>query len=140
MMDRLNVRNILRRKKCKLERNDYSCPLCPQNREETTFHLFFSCPFNIECWRHLGINWNFHLDFHSMMEEAKKQYTHMFFMEIFMLGAWLIWKQRNNAIFSHGRPSFQGWKSGFLEEAWLQAHRMVPHEQSLFSSVVAFFS
>jgi hypothetical protein len=33
MMDRLNVRNILIRKKYKLEGNDYSCPLCMRNRE-----------------------------------------------------------------------------------------------------------
>jgi hypothetical protein len=26
--------------------------------EETTFHLFFSCPFGGECWRHLNTNWN----------------------------------------------------------------------------------
>jgi hypothetical protein len=32
-MDRLNVRNILIRKKYKLEGNDYSCPLCMRNRE-----------------------------------------------------------------------------------------------------------
>jgi hypothetical protein len=40
MMNRLNIKNILRRKKCKLEKNDYNYPLCPQSREETTFHLF----------------------------------------------------------------------------------------------------
>jgi hypothetical protein len=35
----------------------------------------------------------------------------------------LIWKQRNNYIFSLSN-SFQGWKDGFLKEAWLQAHRI----------------
>jgi hypothetical protein len=58
LMDRLNVRNILRRKKCKLEGNNYNCPIYPLNREETTFHLFFTCPFNWQCWDHLGISWN----------------------------------------------------------------------------------
>jgi hypothetical protein len=55
LMDRLNVRNILRRKKHKLKRKGYSCVLCPRNREETTFHLFFSCPFSQECWSTLHI-------------------------------------------------------------------------------------
>jgi hypothetical protein len=73
MINRLNVRNILRRRKYRLEGNDYSCPLCARNREDTTFHLFFTCPFSFECWRHLGFNWNFNLDFHSMMLEAKQQ-------------------------------------------------------------------
>jgi hypothetical protein len=39
LMDKLNVRNILRRKQCKLERNDYTCVLCSRGREETTFSL-----------------------------------------------------------------------------------------------------
>jgi hypothetical protein len=71
MMDRLNVRNIMRRKKFKLEGNDYSCPLCPGNNEETTFHHFFMCPFSLDCWHHLGINWDFSLGFHNIMEKAK---------------------------------------------------------------------
>jgi hypothetical protein len=56
LMDRLNVRNILRRKKCKLEGNDYSCVLCHNDTKETTFHLFFLCPFSQECWRSLHIS------------------------------------------------------------------------------------
>jgi hypothetical protein len=55
-MDRLNARNILRRKKIKLECDNYNFVLCSRNREETTFHLFFSCPFSKECWKHLNIN------------------------------------------------------------------------------------
>jgi hypothetical protein len=58
-MDRLNVRNILRRKKHQLQGNNYNCVLCYENNEEATFHLFFSCPFSQDCWRHLNINWRF---------------------------------------------------------------------------------
>jgi hypothetical protein len=123
-MDRLNVRNILRRKKHKLEGNNYNWVLCFNNREETTFHLFFSCPFSQACWSSLNIHWNFTTDFYTMMDGAKSQFTHNFFMEVFIIAAWLIWKQRNNFIFNKVRPSFQGCKSGFLDEARLQAHRM----------------
>jgi hypothetical protein len=35
-----------------------------------------------------------------MMEKAKSLWPHAFFMECFILGAWLIWKQRNDAIFN----------------------------------------
>jgi hypothetical protein len=52
-----------------------------------------------------------------MMDEAKSQFTNSFFMEVFIIAAWLIWKQRNNLIFNKVRPSFSGWKSGFLDEA-----------------------
>jgi hypothetical protein len=60
LMDKLNLRNILRRKKHKIQGNNYNCPICSAGREETTFHLFFSCSFSVECWNHLGISWNFH--------------------------------------------------------------------------------
>jgi hypothetical protein len=131
-MDRLNVRNILRRKNAKLEGNNYNCVLCSQNREEITFHLFFSCPFSKECWNHLHINWNFGINFQNMIKLAKQQFPSSFFMEIFMVGAWHIWMQRNNLIFNRGVPTFQSWKAGFLHEASLQAHRMSPDKQLLF--------
>jgi hypothetical protein len=70
-MDRLNVRNILRRKKHKLQGNNYNCVLCSENTKETTFHLFFSCPFCQDCWSHLNINWRFGQQFQCMMEEAR---------------------------------------------------------------------
>jgi hypothetical protein len=106
-MDRLNVRNILRRKKHKLEGNNYNCVLCSHKREETTFHLFFTCPFSQDCWSYLNINWNFNLDLYSMMDDAKSQFSNNFFMEVFMLAAWLIWKQRNDFIFNR-QPSSNG--------------------------------
>jgi hypothetical protein len=87
LMDRLNVRNILRRKKHKLQGNNYNCVLCTASCEETTFHLFFSCPFSLECWRHLGIMWRFNLDFHPMMEYTKEHHNNSFFMETFIIGA-----------------------------------------------------
>jgi hypothetical protein len=123
-MDRLNVRNILRRKRHKLQRNDYNCVLCSAQTEETTFHLFFSCPFSLQCWNHLKINWRFGQQFHSMMEEARLNFNSKFFMEIFILGCWQIWKQRNDFIFNRSNPSFLAWKLGFLEEANLQANRL----------------
>jgi hypothetical protein len=43
LMDRLDVRNILKRKKHRLQDNNYSCPICSAGVEETTFHLFFTC-------------------------------------------------------------------------------------------------
>jgi hypothetical protein len=138
-MDRLNVRNILRRKKSKLEGNNYNCVLCTQNREEATFHLFFSCPFSKECWNHLSINWNFGLNFQDMMKSARQHFPSSFFMEIFMIGTWLIWKQRNNLIFNRGLPTFQSWKAGFLQEASLQAFRMNPDKQCHFRALLELY-
>jgi hypothetical protein len=122
-MDRLNVRNILRRKKHKIQGNNYNCILCSENTEETTFHLFFSCPFNQDYWSHLNINWRFGQQFHSMMEEDMQDFNCKFFMEIFILGSSQIWKQRNDFIFNRGSPSFLSWKLGFLDEVVLQANK-----------------
>jgi hypothetical protein len=140
LMDRLNIRNILRRKKHKLQGNNYSCVLCSERCEETTFHLFFSCRFSRDCWRHLGINWHFDLGFHSMMEEASGQFRSKFFMEIFITGSWLIWKQRNDFIFNRARPSFQGWKVGFIKEVRLQATRMNENKRLAFQGLVQLYS
>jgi hypothetical protein len=139
-MDMLNVTNILRRKKHKLQGNNYNCVLCSAQCEEAIFHLFFSCPFSLECWQHLNINWRFDLDFHPMLEEAKQKSNNSFFMETFIIGAWLVWKQRNDFIFNRGNPSFQNWKHGFLEEAKLQADRLREDKKHLFLSVIHLYS
>jgi hypothetical protein len=68
-----------------------------------------------------------------MMDEARNQFANDFFMEVFILAAWLIWKQRNNLIFNKIRPTFQSWRSGFLEEARLQALRMGLSKRNAFS-------
>lgn len=87
---------------------------------------------------HLGL-WSQALSFFKMMGKARQQHPTPFFMEIFMLGAWLIRKQRNDYIFNWGRPSLQSWKLGFLQEASLQAHRMQPENNS-FSQVFWVFT
>jgi hypothetical protein len=137
LMDRLNTRNILKRKKHKLEGNDYNCILCNNNMEETAFHLFFSCPFSQICWQFLGIHWDFSMDFFQMMVNAEQQFQRPFFMEIFIIGAWQIWKQRNNFIFDRGRPSFNNWKQCFLEEAQLQSFRFCHSKRPIFLSLLS---
>jgi hypothetical protein len=111
LMDRLNTRNILRRKKLKLEGNNYKCVLCSNNVEETAHHLLFSCHSNQECWQQLGIQWNLQTEFFQMMIKSKQQHQNPFFMETFIIAAWHIRKQRNNFIFDRGRPSFSSWKN-----------------------------
>ena len=136
-MDRLNTRNILKRKKHKLEGNNYNCILYSNNLEETAFHLFFSCPFSQACWQYLGIHWDFSMDFFHMLIQAKQQFQSPFFMEIFIIGAWQIWKQRNNFIFDRGRPSFSSWKQSFLDEANLQALRLCDSKRAIFLFLLA---
>jgi hypothetical protein len=44
--DRINSRNLLRRGNYKVDNDDYSCVLCDESYEETTYHLFLECAFS----------------------------------------------------------------------------------------------
>jgi hypothetical protein len=124
LMDRLNTRNMLKRRRYKLEGNNYNCVLCSAQREETAFHLFFSCPFALECWQTIGIQWQLNAPFFQMMELARQDFNHHFFMEIFIIATWHIWKQRNGKIFENCQASIDSWKRNIKEECSLQAQRM----------------
>jgi hypothetical protein len=58
-------------------------------------------------------------------QSPKQHFNSEFFMEIFMLGGWLIWKQR--------------WKRGFIEEAMNQANRLQYNKQATFFSLVNLY-
>jgi hypothetical protein len=74
-----------------------------------------------------------------MMEAARTYFSSKFFMETFMLGAWIIWKQRNDTIFNRGHATFQRWKKGFIDEAAMQAHRMKRDKHILFSNFLTLY-
>jgi hypothetical protein len=74
------------------------------------------------------------------MEEASAQFHNKSFMDIFIIGTWLIWKQRNDWIFNRARPSFQGWRVGFIKEAQLQAVRMSDNKKMAFQGLVQLYS
>jgi hypothetical protein len=74
-----------------------------------------------------------------MMTKARDQYNSNLFMEVFMIAAWLIWKQRNAHIFNRARPAFDHWKSGFLTEASTQAHRMSSSKKESFSNLLVLY-
>jgi len=117
-----------------MEGNNYNCVLHNRNLEETTFHLFFGCPFSQNYWQQPDIHWNLGADFFQMITQAKQQFSSTFFMEIFIIGAWQIWKPRNNFIFDRGCPSLVSWKQIFVEEARLQAHRLCDSKRATFLS------
>jgi hypothetical protein len=97
--DRLNTRNILRRREKFLEEG-YYCVLCHDGIEETVEHLFFNCPASTSRWFALGIIWHETANIHEKLHIAKQSFMQPFFMEIVMIGAWCIWKERNDFIFN----------------------------------------
>jgi hypothetical protein len=123
-MDRLNTRNLLKRKKFKIEGEDYNCVLCASNREETAMHLFFTCSFANSCWHMIGIQWQIGSPFFQMLELARRDFNHSFFMEIFIIATWQIWKQRNGLIFENCPANTNMWKRNFKDECFNQALRM----------------
>ena len=84
--DRLNTRNILKRRKKFLEQG-YNCVLCLDGAEETLEHLFFDCPSAVSRWFALGITWEENANVHQKLDIAKLGFMQPFFMEGFMIGA-----------------------------------------------------
>jgi hypothetical protein len=107
--DRLNTRNILRRRKKFLEQG-YNCVLCQEEIEETSEHLIFECSAAVCRWFALGISWSNSSSFPQKIYLAKQAFPHPFFMEIFMIAAWCIWTERNKLIFSNKPPGLSTWK------------------------------
>jgi hypothetical protein len=122
--DRINSRNLLRRKNYKIEGDDYSCVLCNLNVEELSYNLIFQCPFSYECWDYLDINWDHSLQFFDIIQKAKQDNHINLFMEIFSIAAWEIWKQRNRKKIRGLVPSFQSWKDNFLSCSKSQMYRL----------------
>jgi hypothetical protein len=51
--------------------------------------------------------------FFAMIKRAREECPHDFFLEIFSIAAWVIWKQRNDKIFRAQAPSITSWKEKF---------------------------
>ena len=82
LKDRLNTRNLLRRKNMHLD--DYTCVLCINGSEETSFHLFFECPFSVDCWSSITIHWNLNLQPLDMLLQARADFGSHIFSELFV--------------------------------------------------------
>jgi hypothetical protein len=122
--DRLNTRNLLRRKRRILD--DYSCVLCQTATEETLQHLFFLCPFSMQCWNFLGISWDSSLNITEMVLRARQSFGLIVFREISMVASWCIWLHRKSLIFDGGALSVGRWKQCFKEEFSLVLRRAKP--------------
>jgi hypothetical protein len=125
--DRLNTRNMLRRKKY-LE--NYNCVMGQCNTKETLEHLFFECPSAAAWWFSLGIVWNEEAQIQHKIILARNAFPFPFFMEIFMVAAWCLWNERNAIIFNRRMPSVSSCKISFKQEIILHLHRIRPNLHS----------
>ena len=139
LADRLNTRNMLKRRGMKLRDDVYACLLCDSPPEETVEHLFFHCPFSRACWMHLGIDWMRGGNRLQIVHEARARWTNPMFMDIFIVSAWSIWKERNNRHFRGVLTTFEGWLVRFRADFHMMRYRvkeaLVPFVNSFVTSL-----
>lgn len=99
--------------------DDYSCVMCNTCPEETSFRLFFECPFSLSCWSSINIQWDFSLQPLDMIIQARLYFGSHIFREIFISACWIIWKARNGIIFDNKAPTLVGWKMALKEDLGL---------------------
>lgn len=120
LLDRLNTKNMLARRNFNVQ-PDSLCALCDDGLDETVDHLFFDCPFAKKCWDKIGISWVSDGEIHRRIERTKPLTGMPFFMEIFLLAAWELWKIRNRLVFDGAQACFNRWLQNFKDEAVLQS-------------------
>ena len=123
LSDRLNTRNMLKRRHYNIG-NNHDCILCGQHIEETLEHLFFGCSISNQCWATLGIAWHQGGTCLSKISMTKDTWRRPLFMEVFLLAAWSIWKERNNKHFRGIAPSLAAWLSRFKVDFSLLTYRV----------------
>lgn len=112
--DRLNTRNMLRRKHMNLQ--TYNCEFCTNATEETLQHLFWECPFAQQYWGSLNLQTVPQGNTFDNVEALKIQLQSQFFMIVIILMAWTIWKARNEMIFNNNQMSMQQCKCFFQRQ------------------------
>ena len=122
LVDGLNTRNMFKRRHFTFVDNNYACMLCQNPPEETVEHLFFSCPFSQRCWARVGLFWPNVGNRVSLLHAGRNQWSQPLFVDIFLLAAWSIWKERNNEYFRGVPHSFAAWLDRFKNLLSLLVH------------------
>jgi hypothetical protein len=122
LLDRLNTRNLLRRKNFNLP--SYNCELPGCSEEESLEHLFQTCPFANKCWDSVCPQRCRNLSIIDSIKDIKDKLQVPFSMEIIILASWSIWIVRINNVFNNQRPRFACWKAIYKEELRLLKHKI----------------
>jgi hypothetical protein len=135
LSDRLNTRNMLRRRNLIL-RSGYQCLMCTHPPEETLEHMLFFCPFSMSCWSTINMLWTIQGDRLEIIKQGKITWNKKLFMEIFMLGAWNIWKERNSMFFNNVSPTVSSWKARLKADLLLLLHRTKSSSHTFINQLV----
>jgi hypothetical protein len=102
--------------------------MCQNPPEETIEHRIFLLPSV------LSVGYGNSM---SIIQHGKDQWHKPMFMEVFMTGAWSIWKERNNLLFNGIIPDVDSWKSRLTSDVTLLVHRSREHLHPFISEPVA---
>jgi hypothetical protein len=115
LVDRLNTRNMLRRRNYKIN-SSYNCLMCPSPPEETIEHMIFHCDFSRSCWNKLKMVWSQHGNRLDIIEHGRATWKDPLYMEVTIVASWSIWKERNNKLFNGIDPDIDSWTRRFKQE------------------------
>ena len=122
LVDRLNTRNMLRRRHFAVAGDNYTCMFCQNPPEETVEHLFFTCPFSQRCWSKVGMSWPGGTNRLAILHGGRESWRRPLFMDIFLLAVWSLWMERNNQHFKGVPHSFVAWLARFKNLLELVVH------------------
>jgi hypothetical protein len=136
LSDRLNTRNMLKRRHFQLN-SGYNCLMCNNPPEETIEHMIFHCSFSKTCWQKLQMLWDADGDRLHLLSRGRSIWRRPLFMELFMIAARNIWKERNKKLFEGVDPELASWKARMKTDLSLLVHRTKPDLHSQINQLIA---
>ena len=94
---------MLRRRNLNVQ-DDTLYVMCSARIEEDIDHLFFECPFVVQCWASINFNWDTSLPLPERFIRACDVHGLEFFTEASIIVAWELWKLCNDKIFERRDP------------------------------------
>jgi len=130
-MDRLNTKSMLRRRHLNIQ-DDAQCVMCNTGSEEDIDHLFFHCPFASQCWAAIDFTWDTSLSLPERFARASQDHDLQFFTEASLIGAWELWKLRNDKVFQRHDPTLSRWLANLKNQCILHLVRFREDLRSSF--------
>jgi hypothetical protein len=122
LVDRLNTKSMLHRRHLNTQ-DDNLCVMCNTGSEEDIEHLFFQCPFANQCWAAIGFTWDNSLPLMERLARPRQDHDLQFFTEAALIGAWELWKIRNDKVFQRHDPTLSSWLANFKSQCILHLVR-----------------
>jgi hypothetical protein len=91
--------------------------------EDDIDHLFFECPFAVQCWNSINITWDTSLPMPERLAAASSTHNLEFFTEASLIAAWELWKVHNDKVFQRRDPSTAIWLANFKNQCITQSVR-----------------